>query len=490
MMDKVERKVEVFIREHGMLESDDVVIAGVSGGADSVCLLFVLWGLKEKLGFKLRVCHVNHGLRGAEADADEAYVKSLCEKLSVPCRFFHEDVESFAKKWKQSPEEAGRTVRKNAFEAMCREDGGTKIATAHHQGDNAETVLWNMARGTGLKGLRGIRPVEGRCIRPLLALTREETERFLQEKGVRWCEDATNAQDGYTRNRIRHNILPVLAEQVNPQVARHLEELSRQAGEVWDYLERGTDRAWERCVSVCGSDGKTPAHEKDARMRDGCSLYIDEDTFREEMPAVQKQLLKRCLSSVRGREQDIGSVHVASLSELFTKQTGRSLNLPGKVTARKMYGGVSLSREEQCKSSIPAEEILLAVPGTVVWPGADEGGKRWRITCRFLENADFWQAEEFPQKSYTKWIDYDIIKYGLSARTRQSGDYFIVDESGSRQKLKAFFINEKVPQEERKRMLLIADGEHIVWIPGRRMSRAYHISSTTKKVLEINITEE
>ena len=482
MMDKVERKVEVFIREHGMIESDDVVIAGVSGGADSVCLLFVLWGLKEKLGFKLRVCHVNHGLRGAEADADEAYVKSLCEKLSVPCRFFHEDVESFAKKWKQSPEEAGRTVRRNAFEAMCRENGGTKIATAHHQGDNAETVIWNMARGTGLKGLCGIRPVEGIWIRPILTLTRDETERCLQENGVLWCEDATNAEDDYTRNRIRHNILPVLEDQVNRGVSRHLEELSRQAEEVWDYLEQGTDRAWERCVRVRNShDGGNEA---------GCSLYVDEDAFREEMPAVQKQLLRRCISRVRGKEKDIGAVHVIMLAELFAKQTGRSIDLPGNVKAKKMYGGVSLSREEKCGSGVPAEGVLLPVPGTVILPGTEKSGKRRRITCRFLEDTDLKQAEEFPQKSYTKWIDYDIIKHSLSARTRRSGDYFTIDERGSRQKLKSFFINEKISQEERNKMLLIADGEHIVWIPGRRMSRAYHISGTTKKILEINITEE
>ena len=130
-------------------------------------------------------------------------------------------------------------VRREAFEAMCREDGGTRIATAHHKDDNAETILWNMARGTGLKGLRGIQPAAGKWIRPLLALTREQTEGYLKAKGISWCEDMTNSEDNYTRNRIRHNILPSLEEQVNPGTARHLDELSRQAQEVWDYLEQG-----------------------------------------------------------------------------------------------------------------------------------------------------------------------------------------------------------------------------------------------------------
>ena len=165
--------MEKFIRKHGMIGKGDVVIAGVSGGADSVCLLFVLCALRETLGFRVKTCHVNHGLRGAEADEDEEYVRRLCRELEVPCRFFHENVELIAAKRKQSPEEAGRMVRREAFLAMCREDGGTKIATAHHRDDNAETVLLNMARGTGLKGLGGIRPMAGRWIRPLLSLIQE-----------------------------------------------------------------------------------------------------------------------------------------------------------------------------------------------------------------------------------------------------------------------------------------------------------------------------
>lgn len=486
MMSNMERKVEAFIKEHGMIKRDDVVIAGVSGGADSVCLLFILCALREKLGFKIRVCHVNHGLRGADADADEAYVRALCEKLGIPCRIFREDVESIAKKWKQSTEEAGRMVRRNAFESMCAKNGGTKIATAHHQGDNAETVILNMARGTGLKGLCGIRPADGIRIRPLLILTREEIECCLRQNGILWREDKTNAGDDYTRNRIRHNILPALEEQVNPGASRHLDELSAQAREVWDYLEQGTDLAWERCVQV--GTGKSTGKDRagdGAGEEGGQPLYIDCLRFKEEMPAIQKQLLRRCLSRVRRKEQDIGAVHVAALADLFEKQTGRGIDLPGNIRAVRVYGGVALRREELCgiQSTVQTEGIPLAIPGTVVLPGL-------KITCRFVENADFRQAEEFPQKSYTKWIDYDIIKHGLLARTRRGGDYFTIDGKGSRQKLKSFFINEKISREDREHMLLIADGEHIVWIPGRRMSRAYHISSTTEKVLEINITEE
>ena len=480
MMRNEEREVEKFIRKHGMIGKGDVVIAGVSGGADSVCLLFVLCALREELGFSVIACHVNHGLRGAEADRDENYVRDLCKELDVPCRFFHEDVELIARKRKQSPEEAGRTARRAAFLTMCREDGGTKIATAHHRDDNAETVLLNMARGTGLKGLGGIRPVTGKWIRPLLVLTREQTEKYLEARGISWCEDATNSRDDYTRNRIRHNVLPVLEDQVNRGTAAHLDELSRQAQEIWDYLERGVELAWEKCVKT----GKSPQTgvKSGIKAREPQALEIDKEKFGQEMPAVRTQLLRRCLARVRGGERDIGTTHVNAVSDLFGKQPGRKLDLPGEIQAERTYAGVRIKKREENRGIF---EIPVRIPGETVVPGTGQ-----RIVCRFVENADVSAAEEIPQKSYTKWIDYDIIKYSLSARTRQGGDYLVIDEKGSRQKLKAFFVNEKIPREERDCMLLIADGDHIIWIPGYRMSREYHVNSRTEKILEIKITEE
>ena len=494
MMKDIIEQTEIFIRKHGMIKAGDTVIAGVSGGADSVCLLFILWNLQKKLGFEIKACHVNHGIRGEAADADEDYVKKLCERLRVPCRFFHENVEWIAKKRKQSPEEAGRMVRREAFETMCREDGGTKIATAHHRDDNAETVLLNIARGTGLKGLCGIRPVQGKWIRPFLGLDREQIENFLIEQGIAWCTDATNEEDGYTRNRIRHNILPALKEQVNEGAVRHLEELSVQAQEVWEYLEKGTEAAWERCVEIPGqkeqeekSRTSEHMHGTGDRVRGRYeSMHIDGTHLKKEMPAVQKMLVKECLASVRGSEKDIGAVHLHAVMDLFDRQCGRKLDLPGNVTAERTYRGVVISRETEpgCTAALE-DEIRLNIPGITVLPD----GIR-EVSCRFVDISEAGKAKEIPQKSYTKWIDYDIIKCNLSVRTRHSGDFLVVDDKGSRQKLKSWFINEKIPKKERDEMLLVADGQHIVWIPGHRMSRACQISNRTEKILEIKITED
>ena len=463
----------------GMARKGDVIVAGVSGGADSVCLLFVLCALRERMGFKVKVCHVNHGIRGAEADADEAYVRQLCGKLQADCIVFHENVELIAEKRKQSLEEAGRAVRREAFEKVCAGSVRAKIATAHHRDDNAETVLLNIARGTGLRGLCGIWPARGRWIRPLMWAGRAEIERFLKEQGISWRTDATNEGDDYTRNRIRHHVVPLLQEQVNPGAVRHLDELAAQARELWEMLEQETERAGRRCI--CAANGQ--------------KLILDGAALSREHAAVRRQLVRNCIAQVRGDEKDISSTHVADVLGLLEKQNGRRVELPGGVRARRVYEGVEIAgpdRESQpprgnrpdgLEREPEGLEIPLRIPGETFFRG-------YVISCRVVEKNDGEKPEQIPQKSYTKRMDYDIIKNGLSVRNRRPGDYLTIDAGGNRQKLKSYFINEKVPEDQRGRIPLIADGPEIAWIPGYRMGRTYYVDDSTERILEIKITEE
>ena len=169
-------RVRAYVKKYHMLQEKDHVLAGVSGGADSVCLLFMLVKLQKEMRFGLTVVHIHHGLRVESADADENYVRALCEKLDVELLSFHEDVGRYAKEQKLTLEEAGRNVRRHIFEEVCHRKNGTRIALAHHQNDNAETLLWNLSRGCGLKGIGGISPVDGKYIRPLLGVRRQEIE--------------------------------------------------------------------------------------------------------------------------------------------------------------------------------------------------------------------------------------------------------------------------------------------------------------------------
>ena len=197
-------KVRAYIEKQHMILAEDHIIAGISGGADSVCLFFVLLDLRDRMGISFTAVHVNHGLRGEAANRDEEFVRELCGQYGIPLEVFRVDLESISKKRKQSLEECGRNIRREAFEQIRERCGGTKIALAHHQNDNAETLLWNLARGTGLTGLGGIRPVNGRYIRPLLCLDRNEIEDLLRQRGQGYCTDDTNGDTEYTRNKLRH----------------------------------------------------------------------------------------------------------------------------------------------------------------------------------------------------------------------------------------------------------------------------------------------
>jgi len=247
-MMKLIDKVDAYIEKYQMIKDGDSVVAGISGGPDSVCLFFVLLMLQEQKAFSLTAVHINHGLRGADADADERFVVELCEKYQVPLEIFRVDLELIAGKRKQSLEEAGREVRREAFQSVLEKYGGNRIALAHHQNDNAETLLWNLARGTGLHGMCGIRPVNGVWIRPLLCLERREIEQFLEEQGQNYCIDQTNLETAYTRNKLRHQVLPILENEVNLAAIRHMNETMEQMCMLREFAEEETKKAVQKCV--------------------------------------------------------------------------------------------------------------------------------------------------------------------------------------------------------------------------------------------------
>lgn len=208
-------KILFYMKRYHMIPENKNIVVGLSGGADSVCLLYVLAALRKKLGLQLCAVHVHHGLRGVEADADEAYVRDICRAWDVPLKAMRIDAALLAKQWGIGCEEAGRRARYEIFEECLQEMGGCRgaIAVAHHRDDCAETLLFHMFRGTGLDGMAGIRPVrkterESMIIRPLLETGKTEIESFLQEKGISWRIDSTNTGEDYTRNRIRNRVLP------------------------------------------------------------------------------------------------------------------------------------------------------------------------------------------------------------------------------------------------------------------------------------------
>lgn len=450
-------KIRAYVREHGMLEEQDTVIAGISGGADSVCLLCVLLMLKREYGLRLFAVHVNHGLRGEEADADEAFVEELCRRENVPLDVVRVDVARLAREEGLSGEEAGRLARRRAFEEAASRHGAGKIALAHHRNDNAETVLLHLARGTGLRGLGGIRPVTGRYIRPLLAVSREEIEQFLAEKNRTYCMDSTNSEDTYTRNRIRNHIIPYMEEAVNTKVVDHVCETARQMSLLWDYMDRQRAQAAKEAVRFL--PGKS-----------GRALEIGGDAYRRTDPAVRPYLLSWALEQTCGRAKDLETVHLEQVDALFGRQVGRELDLPCGMTARRTYAGVQL------------QDADFEEPDG---PGAD------RVRMRVLEASGIRGPLEasIPKTPYTKWFDYDIIKDSVIIRTYRPGDYITVSRSGGTKKLNRYFIDEKIPAGRRGQILLAADGNHILWVIGYRQGCGYEVTAQTERILEITVEE-
>lgn len=463
---KTEEKIRNFIGKTGMLRSGDRVTAGVSGGADSVFLFYMLLAYAEDCSLDLRVVHVHHGIRGSEADRDAAFVEKLCSEHGIPCSVYRRDVPSEAAARGMSLEEAGRAVRYEIFREAASADGGSKIALAHHRDDLAETVLFRIARGTGISGLSAMRPVNGQFIRPLLAVTREEITDWLTANGCTWVEDSTNRIPDASRNRLRLQILPLLRSRVNDGAAEHLAALSELAAEASDFIEAEAEK---RAGLYLGGT-------------DGVRVMISGNLL-SEAPVMQKEILRRAFR-MTGPLKDIGRRQTEDLLQLFDRQTGAELCLPHGRRAYRVPEGIEMTAEEaDGKSAVrpDPEGIVLPIgePGSGPEAGTEFGGLVFR--GEILPGP----PDPVPVKEYTKWVDYAKIKGTVVIRNRRKGDFITIDGEGHKKSLSDYFTDRKVPVRERDRIPLAADGSEIIWVVGMRLGAGYRITRDTGAVLKI-----
>lgn len=473
-------KVLDYVKKYRMIEEKDTIIAGVSGGADSVCLLFMLLQIREKIPFRLAVVHVNHGIR-EDSGEDADYVRGLCAKYELPFHLTEIKLKDYAKEEGLSEEEAGRKIRYQAFEAALREelsfcdtskdaDGG-KIAVAHNSNDRAETMLFHLFRGTGLTGLAGIKPVNGKIIRPLLCLTRREIEDWLIRQKIPYQTDSTNASDIYTRNKIRHHILPYAEEEICQRAISHMNRTADDLLEAEDFIKKQTLLAKEKCIS----------YEKE---EEELSIKIDISLLFEQEEYLQRRILLSCLEDITKGRKDITSVHIADIRKLFQGTGSGEIHLPYGVTVYRKYnvGMMIEKREKRDKDQMPEQNSLCAYqifpPCSLRIPG--------------LGNVEFTifpyeKTENIPQKTYTKWFDYDKITRSIVFRVRETGDYLTINKEMDRKSLKDYFINEKIPKEERKSFYVLAENSHILWVPGYRISEYYKVSENTLHVLQVRV---
>lgn len=451
MLEQVRRTVE----EHHMLQQGDGVVIGVSGGADSMCLLWIMRKLAQEYSLRLQVVHVNHKLRKA-AEEEENYVTDICRQWEIPCTVCARDIHAYAKQTGMSVEEAGRAYRYECFERVRTETDCQKIAVAHHANDRAETLLFHMTRGTGMRGLGSIPPVRGNIIRPLLSVTREEIEEYLQECKVRYYIDESNLESEYSRNHIRNQIMPEL-RQLNERAVEHMSEVAELAQEYWQYVEQQA----QELETVCVREGK-----------DG--IELQEAPLLQAPELVKRHLLYRVIARISGSAKDLEQQHIRQVSELLDKAVGKQVMLPYHIVAVRTRQGLQIGikhKEEQ-----KAEAIRLPVVIDGITPIAGKGILKTRLEEK-TPNL------EITKKLYTKMFDYDKIYDTLCLRTPETGDYLVIDTQGRRKKLSRFFIDNKIPGEERNQMLVVADGSRICWVLGMRISEDIKVTEDTSRVL-------
>ncbi|MGI6055552.1 MAG: tRNA lysidine(34) synthetase TilS [Bilifractor sp.] len=544
------REAENYIRRFHMIDKGDMVLAGVSGGADSVCLLLILDTLREKESFHLAAVHVNHNIRGEDADADEEYVRKICREREIPLYVYSFPVTDIARREKRGLEETGRLLRQQAFRDALRKaeapysdnaqeqdrigggDGerrGRKIALAHHANDLAETVLFQTARGSSLAGLAGIRPVsriggpweavqDGRkkmpdeltVIHPLLFARRKDIEAWLRERNICWRTDATNLDEEYSRNSLRHHVIPYLEEHVNSAAVRHIRELAEDAAEADEYLRAEARR---REVGLVEVRGRVGADMADRQSADGSGqaeipgnsgenprVFL-RDALLQEPEVLQRYLLMDALETASGRKKDLGREQLRQLRELFDMSAGKRIDLPYGIRAVRRYDGIELVRGSAGKAHDDKDEVRgnpeIPDAGTdtalhAAVPVTGEGiffFGEWKFTCRRMRGTPGTE-KKIPSNRYTKYFDYDKIGNNIVFRTRLAGDRIVVMDAGQTQKLKDYFINEKIPRDERDRIPLLASGQQIFWAVGGRVSEDCRITEDTENILEITAEKQ
>lgn len=462
---KTEQKVKVYVERFHMIEPKDTIVLGISGGADSVCLLKILARWKEAWGISLRAVHVHHQLRGEEADADERFVRELCENEGIPCRVFHEDVQGMAQREKIGLEEAGRIARYRCFATVCEDVGGGKIALAHHQDDLAETMLHHLVRGTGMAGLCSLKPVSGNRIRPLLCLEKEEILVYLKAAGQPWRTDSSNLEDDYTRNRIRHHVLEELKTEVNPRAVRHMAQLSEELEETRVVL-----------AQVAAEKRRQYVRKSEKGM-----LFAEE--LKKEPDLIGRQIVHDLLKEISGKQKDFTRIHVEAVQELWNRKVGARRDLPYGMQAIRTYDGIYLERKaEKCETRDSEKNAGIQMN---VQSEGTESFQIGELTLTVSRTArDF---GEIPEKKYTKWFDYDRIKQTLVIRHRQPGDRICLFDGGGSKKLKDYLIDRKIPAQKRDQLWLLADGSDILWIIGDRISAAYKVTAESQRILQAEI---
>ena len=452
-------RAKATIEKYNMIGAGSSVLAAVSGGADSVALAHVLSRLTPALDFRLQLAHLNHGIRGDESDADAAFVEEVASGLGASIITEKVDARALAEAERRSLEDACRQARRRFLLHAAEESGCSVIATGHHSDDQAETVLLRLMRGTGVTGLAAIQPVtpEG-FIRPLLECRRRDIRRFLGESEIPYREDSSNLDMMYMRNRVRHELIPLLERQFSPAIVDVLCRVSSNMADV------------DKLLSQIGLKALN-----EAAVESECDrMSLDLSRLRSYDEITWRYVFRMAYRALVGDSQGLTHGHLQSMVDLVRRRpTGTAIHLPGGIRARKGYGVVQVYRERPARKPGQVERTVR-VPGVTRVP--ELGGA---LETQLIHKEDL-PPDLRTTAPTVAFFDMMEISSPLSVRVRKEGDRIQPFGFHGTKKLKDLLIELKVPLEVRDRLPLLTDGQGVLWVAGvKRSDRAKILPSTT-----------
>ena len=461
MSNDIRKRFLKFIKEKNIVKSGDKILVGLSGGPDSVCMLNLLCSIRDEEKIEVAAAHINHMLRGEEADKDEEYSKRLCESLGV--RFFSKriDINKYALETGKSSELAGREARYDFFDEIINKINFNKIATAHNANDQAETILMRIMRGTGLEGLGGI-PVEreGKYIRPILFMKREEVEQYCKENNLNPHIDATNLERIYSRNKVRLDILLYMKNNFNPNIVETINRMALLLQDDNEFIEGEVNKAY-----------KDNCFEKEN------GIVISKNLFNIHS-AIVTRVIRKALFKINKSNYDMEMKNIEDIIELSNLGTNKRVDLPKDIYAENVYGDIIIRKKEYIKNKLSNELTLNKkdiLHNEVIF---DE----YIINFDVINNKDIKQEND----ELIKKFDYDKIN-NVTIRYRKDGDRITPLGMKGSKKLKDIFIDMKIPKEKRDEIPLIQFNDDMSWIVGIKMSDKFKITKETKHILKVSV---
>jgi len=449
---KIEQNIIHFISEQNLLKSGDRVLIALSGGPDSVFALHFFNKFKLKLGIEVYAFHVNHQLRDYHSEEDKDFCRVFCSELNIPFASVKVDVKSFASINKQSIEEAARNLRYQKFDEHSKKIGATKIVTAHNLDDNTETVLLNLFRGTGLKGVVGIPIKRDNIIRPLLSTSKNEILNYLNSEGVEYRIDLTNFESDFSRNFLRNEIIPKIKEKINPKLDNNIFRFSKIVSKAEKFIKESAFEIKEKFI-----------------IKNKIGITISNLLFDDRFDNVFSDVAK--LAMEENFRKSFVYDDFLKLKSLFLLQVGNRAELSNNIIAVKERDGLSLFRK---KNESLRDEVQLHINNSV-----KIGDKI--IAASIVDEKDL----RFSESSNVELIDGDSITFPLTIRRWKAGDKFRPIGLNGTKKISDYLTEIKVSSSQKKEQLLLLDGEKIVWVIGNRIDESVKINSKTKRVIKL-----